>query len=184
MIASAYCAQVISIHAPAKGATNDMILPCIPKLDFNPRSREGSDSFYYGNNTQIEQFQSTLPRRERLLCDFTSLCVCHFNPRSREGSDDDVVCAFEDFEISIHAPAKGATRARIQSNAHTKNFNPRSREGSDDKLYASAGQFEISIHAPAKGATCRDMRYISTARRFQSTLPRRERRRPECPGQM
>ena len=33
--------------------------------------------------------------------------------------------------ISIHAPAKGATRADIDAALSTQDFNPRSREGSD-----------------------------------------------------
>ena len=35
--------QLISIHAPAKGATGDYVYVYDKDLDFNPRSREGSD---------------------------------------------------------------------------------------------------------------------------------------------
>ena len=35
----------ISIHAPAKGATCPNVRYCNGLLDFNPRSREGSDCF-------------------------------------------------------------------------------------------------------------------------------------------
>ena len=35
--------DVISIHAPAKGATDNLAGSDISILDFNPRSREGSD---------------------------------------------------------------------------------------------------------------------------------------------
>ena len=78
--------------------------------------------------------------------------LLHFNPRSREGSDK--VFLFLDWfkDISIHAPAKGATVFRdfqakffkFQSTLPRRerplteviipdalNFNPRSREGSD-----------------------------------------------------
>ena len=56
----------ISIHAPAKGATFGGIDYRITILNFNPRSREGSDrsAFYY--LPYLRLFQSTLPRRERL----------------------------------------------------------------------------------------------------------------------
>ena len=59
----------ISIHAPVKGAT--FTSARFPRVDqnFNPRSREGSDSN---------------PRLSRWFC-------CHFNPRSREGSDFAIV---------------------------------------------------------------------------------------------
>ena len=56
----------ISIHAPTKGATEEAagcgwIIP-----DFNPRSHEGSDAMMYLIAGYAE-FQSTLPRRERLF---------------------------------------------------------------------------------------------------------------------
>ena len=55
----------ISIHAPARGATMQSIYIRLAIYYFNPRSREGSDT---GGNLVI-----TLP--------------ADFNPRSREGSD-------------------------------------------------------------------------------------------------
>ena len=59
------------------------------------------------------------------------------------------------FEISIHAPAKGATLFVPIVYSWLRNFNPRSREGSDKKF--SSGYTPAQI--------------------FQSTLPRRERLR-------
>ena len=100
-----------------------------------------------------------------------------FNPRSREGSDlaHGVVVIFR-CDISIHAPARGATRfpklsrnqAAISIHAPARgatlrrqriliprcHFNPRSREGSDFPQVAPGYYFpHISIHAPARGAT-------------------------------
>ena len=78
----------ISIHAPAKGATQ------IP--------------FAYAVRCCL--FQSTLPRRSDCSPNHQPMPVADFNPRSREGSDPpgqeyNVVRHL----ISIHAPAKGAT---------------------------------------------------------------------------
>ena len=56
----------------------------------------------------------------------------NFNPRSREGSDG--LYKYQTIllpRISIHAPARGATRARYRVIVLETNFNPRSREGSD-----------------------------------------------------
>ena len=121
--------------------------------DFNPRSREGSDfaSRSHKHPRQISihapakgatmmswcwgkaiRFQSTLPRRERLVTVICCLTSGYFNPRSREGSD------------------RGAPYWLDAEN----HFNPRSREGSDlKKLYKCFVVVLISIHAPAKGAT-------------------------------
>ena len=123
---------------------------------FNPRSREGSDEtggFYYGS---LQKFQSTLPRGERQRRWNLTLSATDFNPRSREGSDCSHVCAERVRGISIHAPARGATKLSLiviplftlfqstlpRGERHTapteaqqhRNFNPRSREGSDASL--------------------------------------------------
>ena len=65
MARQAHAEQRISIHAPVKGATGLMDRDIAESLDFNPRSREGSDN----------------------TCTSTPLLHDNFNPRSREGSD-------------------------------------------------------------------------------------------------
>ena len=120
----------------------------------------------------------------------------NFNPRSREGSDRRQKTIEVEKNISIHAPAKGATYTNHILFLLSSNFNPRSREGSDFLTLDYIAKLEISIHAPAKGATnsvalpypsnvisihapakgatglCN---FISFLFQFQSTLPRRER---------
>ncbi len=122
----------ISIHAPARGATVfgfdydeelygfQSTLPQGERLKgrtgagtlthFNPRSRKGSDTITKLSVAQTKTFQSTLPQGERLPL---SLCLTD--------------CRM----ISIHAPARGATKQELSDKV---------------KLY-------ISIHAPARGAT-------------------------------
>ena len=78
---------MISIHAPAKGATasttpsgisaknfnprsregsdRDVVVLFVVLLYFNPRSREGSDCQLLATCNAQKSFQSTLPRRER-----------------------------------------------------------------------------------------------------------------------
>ena len=69
----------------------------------------------------------------------------HFNPRSREGSDKSSQSLSNAVnQISIHAPAKGATC-------------------SSDNLFPSQS---ISIHAPAKGATIRILWNLFQGRYF------------------
>ena len=56
--------------------------------DFNPRSRKGSDSDMAMTDMSDNAFQSTLPQGERREVRYS---------------------AIEEFIISIHAPARGAT---------------------------------------------------------------------------
>ena len=79
----------------------------------------------------------------------------YFNPRSREGSDYNSRYCYCVANISIHAPAKGATVPHLSEHY----------------------RIAISIHAPAKGATPCRYRRSAVHAGFQSTLPRRERRR-------
>jgi len=125
----------------------------------------------------MKLFQSMLPRGER---------------RSRRQR------LFEIARISIHAPARGATVVSILTCPSNSYFNPRSREGSDvcfrvyerlsiyfnprsregsDNVYYEYSKYRgISIHAPARGATIASSPLSSGLIRFQSTLPRGERR--------
>ena len=84
---SSEMATLISIHAPAKGATPSGFVRICAAVNFNPRSREGSDTMLLIASNVLVRFQSTLPRRERLLREMTAATRKYFNPRSREGSD-------------------------------------------------------------------------------------------------
>ena len=100
--------------------------------DFNPRSREGSDSCMW----------------------FPFTISTDFNPRSREGSDVEPLGVSRQLSlISIHAPARGATYTTGRQVGGEKYFNPRSREGSDENVSGAKTINTISIHAPARGAT-------------------------------
>ena len=86
------------------------VLPSAP-LDFNPRSHEGSDTRWHSTLRLTLSFQSTLPRGERLVIKVLLCETTYFNPRSHEGSDTGCSGAQCHFEISIHAPTRGATRS-------------------------------------------------------------------------
>ena len=80
--------QVVSIHAPARGATAADKKFCPIFQCFNSRAREGRDA---GRGANSEQ-------------------TYRFNSRAREGRD--MLRLFERGrreEVSIHAPARGAT---------------------------------------------------------------------------
>ena len=78
----------VSIHAPARGATLGWRRGVHPVACFNPRTREGCDG---GNTMRVgrpEMFQSTHPRGVR-------------RPAVTPGAPA--------HQVSIHAPARGAT---------------------------------------------------------------------------
>ena len=94
-----------------------------------------------------------------------------FNPRAREGRDDAAEFLKTGFGVSIHAPARGATRIM--------EFKPLFRavsihapaRGATLKDADMLLVFDVSIHAPARGATnviTNDM----IGGEFQSTRPR------------
>ena len=118
---------------------------------FNPRTREGCDVRIDDCGCHFE-FQSTHPRRVRRTKSYGMVIVD---------------------SVSIHAPAKGATRSRQICHVRRSCFNPRTREGCDKMSDALTEDMLVSIHAPAKGATIN--RVGSPCMSFQSTHPRRVR---------
>ena len=80
--------SIISIHAPVKGAT--ISTPMRPGIigNFNPRSREGSDSLR-GRLTYVLQISIHAPVK---------------------GATSFMTRLLIELRISIHAPVKGATR--------------------------------------------------------------------------
>ena len=194
-------ASIISIHAPARGATPPGYTECtttgnfnprsregsddLPdrqpaeRDDFNPRSREGSDVIQFVLQAEFIKFQSTLPRGERLPLDSVCFKYLLFQSTLPRGERQKLqyistrtIAIFQSTlprgerletqktsgsqsEISIHAPARGATYSPHEIKERLQiNFNPRSREGSDR---------QPSEHWRFRQA-------------FQSTLPRGERR--------
>ena len=126
----------------------------------------------------------------------------NFNPRSHERSDEEGKEQERYLQISIHAPTRGATTARVRrycklsisihaptrgatawrrSNAlHHVHFNPRSHERSDADPDLQGGTMtKISIHAPTRGAT-KVKKVFRRILKFQSTLPREERLNLTC----
>ena len=126
----------------------------VTSVNFNPRSREGSD------NITGQDF-----------ADFMN-----FNPRSREGSDANRQNLYSHFRISIHAPARGATKNNTYATVHRKYFNPRSREGSDlTTIYVCYCRHDYFNPRSREGSDKMQLQKSTQINRFQSTLPRGER---------
>ena len=105
-------------------------------------------------NKDIQAFQSTLPHGERR------------HPLDRSLSL---------FDISIHAPARGATPLCRLRPCLCCNFNPRSRTGSDAiRTFQNPGKyiFQSTLpHGERRGFVPKSIHYVE----FQSTLPHGER---------
>ena len=122
------------------------------------------------------KFQSTLPRRERLLILTPPEDEQYFNPHSHEGSDGSsvmIVAFIANFNPHSH---EGSDLVHRYCPALVVDFNPHSHEGSDLLCSFFLLSAVISIHTPTKGATFRKYCITRYPLRFQSTLPRRERR--------
>ncbi len=147
--------ELVSIHAPARGATASAFMIFSRVTSFNPRARAGRDRRRRGQRGCRQEFQSTRPRGARRL---------------HEGEKSSTRI------VSIHAPARGATGRYCVRPLHDSSFNPRARAGRDwvfppswfsHKSFnprARAGRDlrpdpladarrVVSIHAPARGAT-------------------------------
>ena len=146
---------------------------------FNPRARVGRDT--------------TFPSTRR--------CRPYFNPRARVGRDQNDCCcltnhlrfqstrprgarqvigqfAVDGDDISIHAPAWGATRRCCGLLAHVGISIHAPAWGATSAPCADVDFFLISIHAPAWGATIVQLfRHGDSA--FQSTRPRGARHETE-----
>ena len=104
----------ISIHAPVKGATIDMMDLLSAAENFNPRSREGSDTRVGRARHPMWHFNPRSREGSDLALSSGVLRCCDFNPRSREGSDVQLIRRCRAVRaISIHTPTKGVTKGSL-----------------------------------------------------------------------
>ena len=102
--------RAVSIQRPRTGSDEVHDAIDVERLCFNPRPRTGSDARMFSTTGGQPMFQSTPPHGERLVISSVTPLV---------------------IDVSIHAPARGATAPRLHV----------------------AGGCVVSIHAPARGAT-------------------------------
>ena len=151
----AFIVQIISIHAPAKGAT-----------------------YFDYLKVSVRIFQSTLPRRERRASYETRTSGrCYFNPRSREGSDssaNSIINRQTLFQSTL--PRRERPYNRSGQLRDHRYFNPRSREGSDATFPRPRLRRDTRFQSTLpRRERPRWQARSSSSFPFQSTLPRRER---------
>ena len=177
------CIGDVSIHAPTKGATTEAGRLCVHGNGFNPRSHEGSDNIrsrsaalslcfkprsHEGSDMQKTQLDADT-REDIIFTSVSSLAPsygAHNSPPARCGNR----------YVSIHAPTKGATApaALIPGEKHVSIHAP--TKGATIYSDSMCLIITVSIHAPTKGATVCNLLCMWYITKFQSTLPRRERR--------
>ena len=141
---------------------------------FNPRPREGGDCASSSVLVGSSLFQSTPPRGGRRLGQELAVLLIDISIHApARGATECLLDADVSAYISIHAPARGATQGQDRLPLDDGYFNPRPREGGDGEIGELHGcRFIISIHAPARGATPRTASGGIHPGRFQSTPPR------------
>ena len=120
----------VSIHAPARGAT---VFACASRFECNVsiHAPARGATVIALRHKQLRLFQSTHPHGVRQMhISNPNSSVC-FNPRTRTGCDSVRDALQSCISVSIHAPARGATRISLRKCISTS----------------------VSIHAPARGAT-------------------------------
>ena len=166
----------ISIHAPARGAT-DRAIPDIKDADISIHApARGATKYlnYVRGHCKISIHAPARGATTDQGCKF--LYKTDFNPRSREGSDlstSEIIAAMPDFNprsregsdwqeqenkivqswISIHAPARGATDSGLGYDLICRISIHAPARGATFRIYVLCRPEKISIHAPARGAT-------------------------------
>ena len=204
----------VSIHAPTRGATETGTSKVTFELFqsthphgvrrtrqvhhpyhrcFNPRTHTGCDS----RAPKIAVYCSGFNPRTHTGCDIINsmraTSTIRFNPRTHTGCDIQTDCVRCEFDVSIHAPTRGATIPFAQIQPFSTCFNPRTHTGCDLLCKTTAQKMTsfnprthtgcdigafwcivemlyVSIHAPTRGATWtgREFKYNN---KFQSTHP-------------
>ena len=169
----------ISIHAPARGATNRWARHQRGgRISIHAPARGATSSCPWLDEC-VFKFQSTHPRGVRPYGSATGSRGGNFNPRTREGCDR--AAAVEEGQGRNFNPRtrEGCDAFKRRPKSSKQNFNPRTREGCDHPALCRCKVAEISIHAPARCATL-DARDCLRDRHISIHAPARGATRALC----
>ncbi len=127
----------VSIHAPAWGATTDTVRGAKP-WEFQSTPPHGGRRAFQLALPGHTRFQSTPPHGGRLsmfLLKFIPTAFQSTPPHGGRQNLDQQVSSL--FQVSIHAPAWGATYEALCQKKRLASFNPRPRMGGDSKMGVS-----------------------------------------------
>ena len=177
---------LISIPAPAWGATSSTQSLAATRWNFNSRPRVGGDRVCHEIRHSCEQFQFPPPRGGRPEGSHLGRAGRHISiPAPAWGATDWLGMTPKKDLISIPAPAWGATGFAVTHLYRLLYFNSRPRVGGDKIAEAlRSADTWISIPAPAWGATVRCWPSPLQTVLFQFPPPRGgrpARRTPQAP---
>ena len=126
------CWKVISIHAPAWGATSGTAFIKTSCRNFNPRTRMGCDLSILSITKQYDLFQSTHPHGVRRESNKASLIVILFQSTHPHGVRLDNLLT-KAKSISFQSTHPHGVRQQYGSceSGESRYFNPRTRMGCD-----------------------------------------------------
>ena len=101
--------DLVSIHAPARGATFAANRIRVDTEKFQSTRPRGARLLEASPTRSYQLFQSTRPRGARQQAYYVLKAHKGFNPRARAGRDRLVSLCISCSDVSIHAPARGAT---------------------------------------------------------------------------
>ena len=164
----------VSIHAPARGATESAQAWIDEQDSFQSTRPRGARLADTRSKFGCITFQSTRPRGARLadIRGRHTMTGAFQSTRPRGARQHALIGIMFNLSVSIHAPARGATShpALLTSSNVFQSTRPR---GARRRVRARSIRLaRVSIHAPARGATEALKESFPVTRVFQSTRPR------------
>ncbi len=162
---------VVSIHAPAWGATRGSCGIRLGSRCFNPRTRVGCDTCLVRQQAETLRFQSTHPRGVRQSARDYFLGLVKFQSTHPRGVRlvDKLVRCHCCIPVSIHAPAWGATTLLAKTQVPSRSFNPRTRVGCD--VYRCSSPRPWTSFNPRTRVGCDELHHMKSSQR-ESFNPR------------
>ena len=161
--------NVISIHAPARGATHHVAAPNRPtQISIHAPARGATEAEALNAlNARLFQFTPLREGRRRCHSRYSSTTTISIHAPARGATRVFLADAVNPV-ISIHAPARGATYGDLGDGEKILfQFTPL-REGRRFERWEIIMADPISIHAPARGATSRIGRATRRITHFNS----------------
>ncbi len=148
-----YLATLVSIHAPARGATVDAIeVGALEVVSIHAPARGATSKEIIGLPYSLVSIHAPARGATEEVDAIVDLEMFQSTPL-REGRHWSCDCARNQRAVSIHAPARGATYSRSASLVFVRVSIHAPARGATISLIAPAMYQQVSIHAPARGAT-------------------------------